>query len=132
VRSELIFRARETVDNKYRLCQTVAKATRRLHIAAKNTEDTINEVLSRIAGGDEFSPRANPILVSSRQARTERAPVHVASTAQSSRALVEGGWFGRNRSLASLLHPLIALAPNEDQLAKKDSVWSQGNELTAI
>ena len=31
VRSELIFRARETVDNKYKLCQTASKATRRLH-----------------------------------------------------------------------------------------------------
>jgi hypothetical protein len=65
VRSELIFRAKETVDNKYKLCQTTSKATRRLHIAAKNTTDTINDVLSRIAGGDESSLLANPILASS-------------------------------------------------------------------
>jgi hypothetical protein len=65
VRSELIFRARESVDNKYRLCQTASKATRRLHIAAKNTTDTINDVLSRIAVGDESSLPANPILASS-------------------------------------------------------------------
>jgi hypothetical protein len=64
VRSELIFRARETVDNKFKLCQTTSKATRRLHIAAKNTTDTINDVLSRIAGGDEFSLPVNPILAS--------------------------------------------------------------------
>ncbi len=62
VRSELIFRARETVDNKYKLCQTASKATRRLHIAAKNTTDTINDALSRIAGGDESSLAVNPIL----------------------------------------------------------------------
>jgi hypothetical protein len=68
VRSELIFRAKETVDNKYKLCQTASKATRRLHIAAKNTTDTINDALSRIAGGDEFSLPANPILASSHQA----------------------------------------------------------------
>jgi hypothetical protein len=55
VRSELIFRARETVDNKYKLCQTTSEATRRLHIAAKNTTDTINDVLARIARSDEFS-----------------------------------------------------------------------------
>ena len=53
MRSELIFRAREKVVNKYKLCQTTSKATRRLHIAAKNTTDTINDALSRIAGGDE-------------------------------------------------------------------------------
>ena len=64
MRSELIFRAKETVDNKYRLCQTASKATRRLHIAAKNTTDTINDALSRIAGGDESSLLANPIASS--------------------------------------------------------------------
>lgn len=49
MRSELIFRAKETVDNKYKLCQTASKATRRLHIASKNTTDTINSAFSRIA-----------------------------------------------------------------------------------
>jgi hypothetical protein len=61
VRSELIFRASETVDNKYKLCQTASKATRRLHIAAKNTTDTINDAFSLIAGGDESSLIANPV-----------------------------------------------------------------------
>lgn len=88
VRSELIFRARETVDNKYKLCQTTSKATRRLHIATKNTTDTINDALGRIAGGDEFSPPVNPILASS--------------------------------------------YPDERHSANQDSVWSQGNELTAL
>jgi hypothetical protein len=49
MRSELIFRAKKTVDNKYRLCQTASKATRRLHIASGNTTDTINSAFSRIA-----------------------------------------------------------------------------------
>jgi len=65
VRSERIFRARETVDNKYKLCQTASIATRRLHIAATNTADTINDAFSRIAGGDDSSIPANPILASS-------------------------------------------------------------------
>ena len=65
VRSELIFRAREKVDNKYKLCQTTSKATRRLHIDAKNTTDTINYALSRIAGGNESSLVVNPIPASS-------------------------------------------------------------------
>jgi hypothetical protein len=64
VRSELIFRARETVDNKYKLCQTASKATRSLHIAAKNTTDTINDAFSRIAGGDQSSLTANPVPAS--------------------------------------------------------------------
>jgi hypothetical protein len=62
VRSELIFRARETVDNKYKLCQTASKATRSLHISAKNTTDTINDAFSRIARGSDISLSANPIL----------------------------------------------------------------------
>ena len=62
MRSELIFRARETVDNKYKLCQTASKATRRLHIAATNTTDTINDAFSRIAGGDDSSIAAIPFL----------------------------------------------------------------------
>ena len=65
VRSELIFRAREKVVNKYKLCQTTSKATRRLHIAAKNTTDTINDALSRIAGGDEVFDSVSRRLASS-------------------------------------------------------------------
>ena len=49
MRSELIFRAKEIVSNKYKLCQTASKATRRLHISATNTTDTINSAFARIA-----------------------------------------------------------------------------------
>jgi hypothetical protein len=62
VRSELIFRAKETVDNKYRLCQTVAKATRRLHISSKNTTETINNAFTRIAD-DLALPVTDELLV---------------------------------------------------------------------
>jgi len=51
VRSELIFRAKETVANKYKLCQTASKATRRLHISSRNTPHTINDAFVRIADG---------------------------------------------------------------------------------
>jgi hypothetical protein len=70
VRSELIFRARETVDNKYKLCQTASKATRSLHISAKNTTDTINDAFSRIAGGDDASLPAIPVLAPSLASKT--------------------------------------------------------------
>lgn len=54
VRSELIFRAKETVDNKYKLCQTASKATRRLHISSRNTPNTINDAFVRIADGSDL------------------------------------------------------------------------------
>ena len=50
MRSEIIFRAKESIDNKYQLCQTVAKVTRRLHIPSRNTQETINAAFTRIAG----------------------------------------------------------------------------------
>ena len=61
MRSELIFRAKETVDNKYQLCQTVAKATRRLHIASRNTTDTINNAFTRV-GEDVALPTTDELL----------------------------------------------------------------------
>ncbi|WP_263379911.1 DNA-directed RNA polymerase subunit omega [Granulicella paludicola] len=49
MRSEIIFRASEAIDNKYKLCQTVAKATRRLHIGSQEMNQTINNAFLRIA-----------------------------------------------------------------------------------
>ena len=53
MRSEIIFRAKEIIANKYMLCQSVAKATRRLHISSANTQETINSAIERIASGSE-------------------------------------------------------------------------------
>jgi hypothetical protein len=55
VRSELIFRAREKIDNKYELCQATAKSTRVLHIPTTSATVTINDALTRLAG-DRVSP----------------------------------------------------------------------------
>ena len=55
MRSEIIFRASEQVANKYKLCQTAAKATRQLHIASRNTQETINNAFARIAAGSEMT-----------------------------------------------------------------------------
>jgi hypothetical protein len=52
MRSELVFAARDTLNNRFALCQTAAKATRRFHIARSRIEDTTNEVLQRIAESD--------------------------------------------------------------------------------
>jgi len=58
MRSEAIFRAKEIIANKYKLCQTVSKATRRLHISSRDTQKTINNAFARIAVGSDV-----PILI---------------------------------------------------------------------
>lgn len=49
MRSEAIFRAKETLSNRYQLCQAVSKATRLMHVASRNPQDTINSALEKIA-----------------------------------------------------------------------------------
>lgn len=49
MRSETIFRAKESIENKYQLCQTASKTTRMLHISTRNTQETITDALLRIA-----------------------------------------------------------------------------------
>jgi hypothetical protein len=49
MRSEAIFRAREIISNKYKLCQTVAKAVRVLNVSSRDTQRTINEAFERVA-----------------------------------------------------------------------------------
>jgi hypothetical protein len=53
MRSEAIFRAKEIIDNKYSLCQTVSRATRLLHISSRNTVETINFAFARVASSSE-------------------------------------------------------------------------------
>ena len=60
MRSEIIFRAKEMIENKYQLCQTASKATRRLHVSSRNTQETINSAFTRIAEDSERA--AAPIL----------------------------------------------------------------------
>jgi hypothetical protein len=54
MRSEVIFRATATIANKYKLCQTVSKATRRLHIASGDMNQTINSAFVKIASGTDL------------------------------------------------------------------------------
>jgi hypothetical protein len=49
MRSQAVFDAKEAVGNRYQLCQLTAKTTRRIHVPASNTQDTINSALERIA-----------------------------------------------------------------------------------
>jgi hypothetical protein len=49
MRSELVFRARDRVANRYLLCRATAKTTRRLHFASANTADAITDAFVRMA-----------------------------------------------------------------------------------
>jgi hypothetical protein len=49
MRSEVIFRAKEIIANKYSLCQTASRATRLIHISPRNTVETINDAFAKIA-----------------------------------------------------------------------------------
>lgn len=49
MRSEAIFRAKEVLSNRYQLCQMAAKTTRRMHVASRNTQETINSAFQNIA-----------------------------------------------------------------------------------
>ena len=54
MRSDAIFRAKEMIENKYSLCQTVSKATRRLHISPRSTQETISSAFEKIASGADL------------------------------------------------------------------------------
>ena len=62
MRSEAIFRAKKTIDNKYQLCQTAAKTTRMIHISSRNTQDTINSAFQRIAADTKASVIAPVVM----------------------------------------------------------------------
>jgi hypothetical protein len=55
MRSEEIFRAKEMIENKFSLCQTVAKTTRLLHVSPRNTQETISRAFAKIASGTEIA-----------------------------------------------------------------------------
>jgi hypothetical protein len=56
MRSEVIFRASEAIENKYALCQTVSKAARSLHIGTRSMTETINNAFLRIASDVHAPP----------------------------------------------------------------------------
>jgi hypothetical protein len=51
MRSDLVYAASTKLRNRYQLCQTVARATRKLHIPSTPTASTINKSLNGIASG---------------------------------------------------------------------------------
>ena len=49
MRSDLIYDAVRTVQNRYLLCQVASKATRKFHKPNTRIQDTMNEVFERFA-----------------------------------------------------------------------------------
>lgn len=48
MRSDLIYEALDTVNNRYLLCQLVSKATRKFHKPNTRIQETMNNVLERV------------------------------------------------------------------------------------
>jgi len=49
MRSDLVYRAVKTVQNRYLLCQVASKSTRKFHRPNTRIQETMNNVLTRVA-----------------------------------------------------------------------------------
>ena len=52
MRSEMVFAAKQSLPDRYKLCRVVATATRKFHKPATRIEDTTDAVLLRIANSN--------------------------------------------------------------------------------
>ena len=59
-RSDRVFDALHTLRNRYMLCQLASKATRKIHKPNTRIQETMNEVLERIASSDRQGVLAEP------------------------------------------------------------------------
>jgi hypothetical protein len=53
MRSDLIYDALGTVQNRYLLCQVASKATRRFHKPNTRVQETMNDVLTRVGRAND-------------------------------------------------------------------------------
>jgi hypothetical protein len=53
MRSNLIYDALDTVNNRYLLCQLISKATRKFHKPNTRIQETMNDVLVRVGEADQ-------------------------------------------------------------------------------
>jgi hypothetical protein len=60
MRSDRVFDALHTLRNRYMLCQLASKATRKFHRPNTRIQETMNEVLDRIAGSDRQAVLTEP------------------------------------------------------------------------
>ncbi len=69
MRSELVFKSLHTLRNRYMLCQLASKATRRFHRPNTRIQETMNEVMERIADAERAQVMAEPVVVVEAQRR---------------------------------------------------------------
>ena len=60
-RSDRVFDALHTLRNRYMLCQLASKATRKFHKPNTRIQETMNEVLDRIASSERQSVLAEAL-----------------------------------------------------------------------
>lgn len=60
MRSDLIYEALDTVNNRYLLCQLVSKATRKFHKPNTRIQETMNDVLVRVGGAGQAQEVITP------------------------------------------------------------------------
>ena len=60
MRSDRVFDALHTLRNRYMLCQLASKATRKFHKPNTRIQETMNEVLDKIASSERQSVLAEP------------------------------------------------------------------------
>jgi len=63
MRSDLIYDALDTVNNRYLLCQLVSKATRKFHKPNTRVQETMNDVLERVGAEQPDKVLASPANV---------------------------------------------------------------------
>ncbi len=63
MRSNLIYDALDTVENRYLLCQLVSKATRQFHKPNTRIQETMNDVLVRVGDAKETEEVINTTTV---------------------------------------------------------------------
>ena len=69
MRSDKVFEALHTLQNRYMLCQLTSKATRRFHKPNTRIQETTNDVLNRISGVERARVLVEPANATEAQRR---------------------------------------------------------------
>ena len=69
MRSDKVFEALQTLQNRYMRCQSASKATRKFHKPNTRIQDTTNDVLNRISDNERANVMADPVNAKEAQRR---------------------------------------------------------------
>jgi hypothetical protein len=69
MRSDKVFEALHTLQNRYMLCQIASKATRKFHKPNTRIQDTTNDVLNRISDNERANVMSDPVNAKDAQRR---------------------------------------------------------------